>query len=63
MQTLLAGTAADGAAIAGLVDVLRASAQTVPGLRRVEIMIDGRTIPLSAVSNAEVEALLPELVA
>ena len=63
MQTLLEGTAASGPAIGELVGAVRASTQGVASIRGVQLVVDGRHVPLSDLTDEEVEALLPELTA
>ena len=61
MQTLLQGTAASGAAVGALVSAVRASTAGEPTIRQVMLTVDGRDVPLSRLTDAEINALLPEL--
>lgn len=61
MQTLLQGTVPAGAAVGALVTAVRSSTQSVPSVREVTLTIDGRRVPLSQLTDEEVNALLPEL--
>ncbi len=61
MQTLLQGTVEDGPAVGALISAVRSSTANLPGVREVHLTIDGRLVPLSRMTDAEIEALLPEL--
>jgi hypothetical protein len=61
MQTLLAGTAMSGPAVGALVTGLRAATRNQPSVRQVELTIDGRSVPLSKLTDDEVAQLLPQL--
>ena len=62
MQTLLQGTVLAGPAVGALVTAVRASTRDVAGVRMVMLAIDGREVPLSQLTDEEVDRLLPELV-
>ncbi len=61
IQTLMQGTAIAGPAVGALVTAVRAATKDVPTVRQVTLVIDGRRVALSSLTDAEVEALLPEL--
>jgi hypothetical protein len=61
MQTLLEGTVMSGPAVGTLVTTLRQATRTVSSVREVEVTIDGRCVPLSRLTDAEVAQLLPEI--
>jgi hypothetical protein len=61
MQTLLEGTVRTGPAVGALVTTLRDSTRDLASVRQVELVVDGRNVPLSRLTDAEVAQLLPEL--
>jgi hypothetical protein len=61
MDTLLAGTVAAGPAVGQLVTAVRNATKDQPSVGLVSLVIDGRTVPLSRLSDEEIEQLLPEL--
>lgn len=61
METLLAGTVAAGPAVGQLVTAVRNATKDQPSVGLVSLVIDGRTVPLSQLSDEEIEQLLPEL--
>jgi hypothetical protein len=61
LQTLLQGTATAGPAVAALITTLRSSARRSPNITQVNLVIDGRQVPLSRLTDAEIEQLLPEV--
>jgi hypothetical protein len=61
LHTLLQGTATYGPAVGALVATLRNASKKSPNITRVTLVIDGRSVALSSMSDADVEKLLPEI--
>ena len=61
IQTLLRGTVEAGPAVAALVTAVHAATTHHASVRQVTLVIDGRTVPLSRLTDEEIEQLLPEI--
>ncbi len=60
MQTLLQGTVISGPAVGALVQAVRGATKHATTITQVTLTIDGRSVPLSQLSDAEVDALMPQ---
>ena len=63
LQTLLQGTVPSGPAVGALITAVRTSTAGLASVRQVELTIDGRSVPLSRLTDEEIAKLLPELTA
>ncbi len=63
LQTLLQGTAVYGPAVGALVSALVSVTKKSANVTQVTLVIDGRSVPLSQLTDAQIEDLMPELMA